>query len=118
MLRASRGTLQTQATMFCICVEGLLQVVADDEPVTTQRDRRQTAEVRCWRKRLLKHLRVNGCPASRVKRFDQVTGRMLQLGQREVLARLVAMGAIDRDLEARWAKIRNPGAHADREGQG
>jgi hypothetical protein len=118
VLRASQGTLQSQATIWCVVVEALLVLVKAGKGLGTISDPKKRAQVRAWRRRVLKYLEDRKCPAGVQDRFLGATQALLQPSGREILKRLAAMDAVDGKLEKRWSALRNPSAHADREGQG
>src|SRR5687767_4915419 len=65
ILRASTGTLQTQATIYSVCVEPLLRIVFAERPAELQLDRDALARVKGWTRRLPKVPRDESCPQDR-----------------------------------------------------
>jgi hypothetical protein len=118
VLRANGGSLQTQATIWCIVVEGLLALVVLGRRLGRIVDPAQRKRLRVWRGRVLKYLEDRKCPDPIRNRFRGATDRWLEPSTREVMKKLGSIGAVDGNLEKRWGRLRNPSAHADREGQG
>lgn len=114
VLRASRGTLQTQATIFCISVEPLLRIIFADRPAELQQDRAALAQVQSWTRRVLEFLDREGCPAGLRNRFDGLFSPMMGLSVRERLTWLVNEGAIDLRLAESWQHLRPVSAHGNR----
>jgi hypothetical protein len=118
VLRAGSGTLQTQATIFCICVEPLLRMLFTERRVELQHDRDALALVKRWTRRVRKMLKAEGCPEDLHNRFDGLFSRMSGLTDRERLAWLAARGAIDPALAEAWQRLRPVSAHGNRQDQG
>jgi hypothetical protein len=118
VLRAGQGTLQTQATIYCIAVEPLLRMIFTDRPGELQRDRDALAMVKRWTRQLRKFMAREGCPEHLQKRFDGLFAPLAGLSDRERLAHLASLGAVDRALAERWQRLRPVSAHGSREGQG
>jgi hypothetical protein len=118
ILRASAGTLQTQATIFCIGVEPLVRMVFAERRGACERDQTALDQVRAWTRRLREVLRVEECPEPLRARFDGLFSPMTGLSDRERLAWLSSRGAIAPGLITRWQRLRPVSAHGNREGQG
>jgi hypothetical protein len=118
ILRGSQGTLQTQATIFCISVEPLLRLIFAERPVELHGDQEALAQVLSWTARLQEVLTGEGCPENLRKRFQGLFSRMTGLSDRERFAFLAAREAVDLRLVKRWQDLRPVSAHGNRAGQG
>lgn len=118
VLRAGEGTLQTQAAVLSITVEAVLRMIFRQRPAEVRAERHELARAKQWLRKVRKYLRREGCPTDFLERFDGLFSRMTGLSDRDRLTWLADRGAIDASLEPRWAALRNPSAHADRERQG
>jgi hypothetical protein len=118
VLRAGAGTLQTQATIFCIAVEAILRLVFEQHTPEVDRDRDALTEVQQWVTRIRQMLEAEGCPEPLRRRFDGLLSNMMGLSNRERFAMLAILGAIDLDVAQRWQRLRPVSAHGSREGQG
>jgi hypothetical protein len=118
VLRSGAGTLQTQATIFCIAVEAILRMVFEQHAPEVERDREALAEVRQWVTRIREMLEAEGCPEPLRRCIDGLLSNMTGLSNRERFAMLAARGAIDLQVAQRWQRLRPVSAHGGRQGQG